>query len=363
LKYPLLLRAYIFLSLFTLALPSSVLAEDFKIGVSLPLTGPASGYGEDIRRALEFANKKYAQGKVELLFQDDKCSGKDALDIARRFTSIDKVDIAIQGGCSGSLITAAPIYQNAGTIVFGVATSAPAISKLGDRVFRMSPNDTEAGEILAKEVINNDEDSLGIISEQTEYCEAFREEFAKHLGRADIPVSEAVFTSGESDFRASLLKLRTKSPEAIFINTQSERTFANIGKQIEEMRWDPQIYGAYWPSSSFVLESLGDFANGIVFVDLASPKTVLSKDGMTDYQEFLKEYGNPVSNPVVPPLAIDTFRIAFAALSSSADHSSFLTKNEFTGVLGKLRFDQHGDLQNAPLSLARIEKGKALTMQ
>lgn len=344
-----------------LLLAQSTFAEPIRIGVSLPLTGEAADYGNDAKSALEFAAQHYGNGKVQLLFEDDQCAGKGAVSAAHKFVSISKVQAVLGPVCSGALLAAGPVYERAGIPTFGIATSAPAISGLGRHIFRFAPNDSVSANILATHMQLSGL-TLGIISEQTDYCEAFRQEFLSVLKKAEMPVADEIFTSGDSDLRTLLLRLRVAKVDGLFVNTQNEKGFLNVVRQVQRLGWKPRLFGAYWPSSSTVIKTLGSAADGIEFVDVKAPDQFLSAAGMDVYLTFKKLYGEPKSNPVVPPLAIEAFRTALAALESP-DPINFLHKTTFDGIFGPFNLTEKGDLTAAPLGMNRIVSGKVEPIQ
>ncbi len=332
------------------------LAEPIRIGVSLPLTGESAGAGIDAKNALEFAARRFGKGRVELFFEDDQCDGKSAVSAANKFSSLSKVSAVLGPICSGALLAAGPIYERAGILTFGIATSSPAISGLGAHIFRVAPNDVVASKMLASHMAASGL-RLGVISEQTEFCESFRNELRSTLVKAGKAVVDQTFPPGESDLRSLLLRLRAAKVEGLFVNTQSERTFLHVVGQVAKFGWKPRIYAAYWPSSSTVLSALGEGADGIEFVDLQAPDQFLTSEGMDIYRAFSKEYGDPKSNPVVPPLAIEAFRSALSSLEAP-DSTKFLRSTTFQGIFGSYTFDRNGDISTVPLGVFKIKSGK-----
>src|ERR1035437_826168 len=77
---------------------------DITIGISLPLTGPASGLGIPSKNGLAFWPDNIAGEKIKLLVLDDAGDPAQAAKNARRFIGEDKVDVII-----GSAAVAAAI--------------------------------------------------------------------------------------------------------------------------------------------------------------------------------------------------------------------------------------------------------------
>jgi branched-chain amino acid transport system substrate-binding protein len=333
-----------------------VAADPVRIGVSLPLTGESAGAGIDARNALEFAARHFGKGKAELWFEDDQCTGKGAVSAANKLVSLSKVSVVLGPICSGALLAAGPIYERAGILTFGIATSSPAISGMGPHIFRVAPNDVVSAKLLASHM-NASGLAVGVLSEQTEFCESFRHVLRSTLEAAGKTVVDLTFLPGEADLRSLLLRLKAAKVEGLFINTQNERTFLNVVEQVERLGWKPRIYAAYWPSSGTVLSMLGGRAEGIEFVDLKAPEQFLSPEGLDIYRTFKKEYGEPKSNPVVPPLAMEAFRCAISSLETP-DAIGFIRSTTFRGIFGSYTFDRDGDISTAPLGMYKIKSGR-----
>jgi branched-chain amino acid transport system substrate-binding protein len=92
-----------------------------KIAVLAELTGDAATYGTDVKNGVLFANQKYGAGLFELIIEDTKCNGKEAANAAHKVVVIDKVKFVIGFGCSGALLSAAPILERAKVVVMGTA--------------------------------------------------------------------------------------------------------------------------------------------------------------------------------------------------------------------------------------------------
>src|SRR5262245_34710754 len=99
--------------------------EPITIGVSLPLTGDSAAEGRDIRSLLEFANESTGNGRFALRFEDDRCDNQTAATIAHTFADAH-IRFVTGFACSGSLLAAAPIYEQHHIVTIGIAVGAPA---------------------------------------------------------------------------------------------------------------------------------------------------------------------------------------------------------------------------------------------
>lgn len=334
-----------------------------KIGVSLPLTGEAAVYGQDIKNAIEFANARLTGNHYQLLFEDDKCAGKDAVSIAVKFSEIEHLKYVLGPGCSGTLLSAAPVYEKAGVVVMGIGTSSPAVSQAGDYIFRYSISDSGSARALYAYMVKRNYKRMAVLSEETDYCQGFKLAFqAAGQGSSVAQIHES-YLPGTNDFRAILLKLKNSGAEALFINPQAEGTLIDIVKQIRDLKWEVPLYGAYYESSPTFLKALGAKANGITFIDVPSPDSLLSQDGAVLYSEFNAKYGGIKSNPCFFVYGFEAFRAMSEAIGSGRDVKSYLEQTEFHGVTGNYHFDKNGDLVESRLVIKRIKDGKPEAVQ
>ncbi|MDI6721115.1 MAG: ABC transporter substrate-binding protein, partial [Candidatus Aenigmarchaeota archaeon] len=90
-------------------------AQTVKIGFIAPLTGDAAVYGLPLKNMVELATEEInSQGgidgkKVEIIYEDGKCNGKDAATAMQKLVSVDKVRVIFGGFCSSESLGAEPI--------------------------------------------------------------------------------------------------------------------------------------------------------------------------------------------------------------------------------------------------------------
>jgi len=333
-------------ALFVLAWSAEAGAQQkIKIGVSLPLTGPAATYGNDVRNAFLFANEKFAGGRYELVIEDDRCSPREAVNIAHKFIGVEKIKYVLGFACSGALLGAAPIYEKAGVLVMASLASSPSVSRAGDYIFRVRPSDGEMMKALAK-LIEGRHGILGVLAEQTDYAQDTKAALMEALEGGSGRVVEDAFLSDTSDFRPVLMKLRAKGVEGLVIVTQSEQMGALLVGQIRDLGWPVQIYGSNVFISAAFVKLAGEKGDGIIAVSMPGLGQVLTPEGKVLYQEFLKKYGPLSSVDYDFYLGVESFRALQAALESGKNPKDFLYSNTFNGIFGPYSFDRNGDIQS-----------------
>jgi branched-chain amino acid transport system substrate-binding protein len=348
--------------LVALALPSQTNCEEskrIKVGVILPLTGNVAPFGEDVRDSLIFANKKLAKGKFEFIFEDDQCRGKDAVTAASKLLSIDRVSYGIIV-CTESMLSAAPVFKNHRTIVITPIASGAAVSQIGDYSFRTWPSDAGAAKVLY-DYVNKRHKRLGMISESRSNSQEFSTEFRKRAS-PDLKITEVNYLSEESDFRSTLLKLRSANIDGLFVNAAAPPPFLQILKQINQLRWAVPIYGAYFPADKNFLEQAGQMAEGIIFVDAPTIENILTPEGVSLLTTYTKEFGIPKSIPLIFASTFEVVRLLSLVSEHPSDSREYLRKNTFDGIFGRYSFNNNGDIVGLGHVLRVIDHGHAVPL-
>lgn len=331
--------------------------EKIKIGVSTPLTGDAATYGVDAKNVLLFANEKLAGGKYELIFEDDKCSGRDSVAAARRFIDVLKVKYVLGFPCSGSLLPTAPLYEKAKVLVVAMGASAVALSQAGDYIFRTWPSDVVAVQVLYEYVAKKHK-VLGVLSEETDYAQAFLKSLQDVNASGSLKIENEGYLPSERDFRSLLLKLKSKGVQALLLNSQTEASAAAILRDINAMKWPVPLYNGFLAGSPSFLSLAGNLAEGIIFPDFASAEESYGADSRALKAEFHRKYGKLNSVEMVFSTTFESFRALHLALESGKDARDFLYTTQFKGLFGAWSFDQNGDIQgiNPLLNIIRDQK-------
>lgn len=319
------------------------------IGVSVPLTGTAAAYGTDIRNALVFANQRIANSKYELRIEDDRCSDKEAVAIAHKFIDVDKIRYVLGFGCSGTVLAAAPVYENAKVVVIASGTGAPAITNAGDYIFRTKPSLNLAADLLAREFAAKFK-KVGAISEETAFCQGLTNAIVQSASKLGIEVVNENYLPETEDFRATILRLKAKGAEALFLNPQGEPGLINLFKQLKASAWDVPVYGIFTPGSPAFLRSVGNDADGIVYADLQFSREMFNERGRKLDEEFRKEFGEPMSAEHYSALTFLSFSALTEALESGKDVKQYLYDTRFENFVDGYSFDKNGDVVSDKLT-------------
>lgn len=333
--------------------PIPASGEPIKIGYIGPLTGDAGVYGETEKNAIDLAvtevnNNGGINGRpLEIIYEDGKCNGKDAITAAQKLIAVDSVKIILGGVCSSETLAIAPIAESNKVIVFSGFSSNPAITDAGDYIFRNSPSDADVAKLDA-ETISRSYEKVALLSERTDYSEGVRQIIKQNLvDLGSAVVIDEVYNSTISDFRSVLSKIKASDAEVLYINPgTSAQVGGLIVKQARELGIDVPIHGNFslgTPDSLAVAEGA---VEGIVISDSVGLNTRLGKKLLERYSELFEQ---APANDLLMALAYDRVKIISEALSETGEDTDSVRDylysiNNYSGSAGEYGFDKNGDV-------------------
>lgn len=271
-----------------------------KIGINDTFSGPGAQYGqknlEGFKIAIDEINQKGGinGAKIELLVFDNKFDKAEALNIATRLATKEKV-LAIVGlstsGTAKSASLAAEKYKVpliTGNAVAETVTVDERTGKTKKYVFRICFSSSIEGALISKFTISSLKlKNVAIVYNASndyskEVTKGFEEAFTKAGGKV---VMKEAFSQGEQDFRSILTKIKAKKPQAIITPVYYDEAGLII-KQARELKINVPIIGGDALDDPKTVETAGtQYCNNVYFVAFYS-----SQDPDPKVQTFVKKY-------------------------------------------------------------------------
>ena len=136
--------------------------KEFVVGAILPFTGSLSSIGKSVKIALENAendvNKHFEEmnssSHFKLLMADSKTSPEESLVAIKKLH--DNGAKIIVGPATSTAVSAVKEYADTNNIILiSYSSTSPLLSIKGDNLFRLVPDDTYQGKIIAQRMIND----------------------------------------------------------------------------------------------------------------------------------------------------------------------------------------------------------------
>lgn len=199
-------------------------AQEIKVGVAGPITGPLAFLGQHIKWAGELATDEINQKggilgrKVGFRMQDSACRPGDGVAAAERLLNQDRVDVMLGDVCSGSTMAVMPIMEKAQRPFIVTISTHPGITEKsgagGNKwVFRTVAHDGMIADVIAQKMQGFK--SIAIVGEDTDYGRGAVKLMKERLPAGVKILSEDYLKQSETDFLPILTRIRAARPDAI----------------------------------------------------------------------------------------------------------------------------------------------------
>ncbi|MDD5163160.1 MAG: ABC transporter substrate-binding protein [Candidatus ainarchaeum sp.] len=344
------------------SLPSNENA--IKIGAILPLTGKNARYGELEKTGLEMAlqeinaNNGINGKKLEIVYEDSQADAKQAI-AAWRNIRLDSGVPLIISGLSNIGMALSPVANSDKTVLFATDCSAAQFSSANDFTFRITNSNAIEGEEMAVFLLSKSIDSIAVLKINNDYGEGLFPAFEKRflLGNGKIEIFQA-YSQEQRDFKTELSRIKESKAQAIYFISYGPDAEI-IVKQIKEFGINLPLFAAEPIENNDFLKNSGEAAEGIIYL-----KAALAGIKGEEFAEKAKARigRHPETNIA---RAYDLLYVASKAIQecdlaknlNSQCVKEQLYKTSFEGVLGKISFDQNGDV-HIPYALKIIKNGQ-----
>lgn len=200
----------------TLMISSAALA-DITIGVSLPLTGPASGLGIPVNQQMKLWPTSIGGEKIKLIILDDATDPTNAVKNAKRFVTDDKADIIIGSVATPAATPMADVAAESHTVQLSLSPIVLPPGKDG-WTFRMPQSNAVMSHAMVGLMKKQGIKSVGFLGYTDAYGESWLKDFTAEAGKHGIKVGATErFARADTTVTGQVLKLVAANPDAILI--------------------------------------------------------------------------------------------------------------------------------------------------
>lgn len=321
------------------------------IGVAGPMTGKLAWTGTQLRRGAEMAVAEIngAGGvlgqQVRLVVADDYCDPEQAVAAARKLVS-DGAVFVIGHYCSGASIPASEIYEEAGVLQISPSSTNPKLTEQGRaNVFRVCSRDDAQGVKAGNYLADHWGDKrIAVLHDGTTYGKGLADETKKQLNRRGV--SEAIYRSyapGKDDYSAEIAALQATGIAVLYLGGYHTEAALMVRAARDRAYPVQMISGDDTATEEFGLIA-GPAAEGTLFTFVADPRRNAEAAGVVE--RFRAENFEPDSWTLHSYGAAEVWAQAVGKAGSLELERviAALRQNQFDTVLGRIDFDEKGDL-------------------
>ena len=275
---------------------------DITIGITLPLTGPASGLGIPMQNYFKLWPTSIAGEKLNVIILDDATDPTKGVQNARRFVTEDKVDLIIGSAATPVAIPIADVAAESGTVQ--LAASPIGLPPGKDAwSFRLP----QGNDVMAHAVVNlmkkQGVKTIGFLGYTDAYGEQWLKAITAEAEKNGIKiVATERFARSDTSVTAQALKLSSANPDAMLI-VASGSGAAMPHKAVVERGYKGKIYQTHAAASRDLMRVGGKDVEGAFVVsgpavvgDLLPDSHPSKKLAMDFVAKYEKAYGPGTRN-------------------------------------------------------------------
>ena len=199
------------------ALASSAALADITIGVSLPLTGPASGLGIPVNQQMKLWPATIGGEKIKLIILDDATDPTNGTKIAKRCVTDDKVDLISGSVATPVAIPIADVAAESQTVQLSLSPIPLPPGKDGWS-FRMPQSNAVMAHAMLTLMKKQGVKTVGFLGYTDAYGESWLKDFTAEAAKIGIKViATERFARSDTSVTGQVLKLVAANPDAMLI--------------------------------------------------------------------------------------------------------------------------------------------------
>jgi branched-chain amino acid transport system substrate-binding protein len=338
------------------------------VGYYGDLTGRTSNFGVSTRNGVLMAADEINKAggingrQITILSEDDEGRPEKAATVVTKLIDQDRVIGLLGEVASGNSLAAAPKAQAAHVPMISPSSTNPAVTQVGDYIFRVCFIDPFQGEVMAKFAANTLKAKTAAImlDFNSPYSrgltEFFEKSFTKLGGKV---VSKQSYTQGDRDYKGQLTSIRSLNPEVIYVPGYYGEVGV-IAKQAKQLDIKAPLLGGDGWDAPQLWELGGDALNGSYISNHYSVE-----DPSPAIQKFVADFKGRYN--VVPDalaaLGYDAMRVLADALKRAgtsqgpALRDAIAATKDFPGVTGVITINSERNAVK-PAVVLKLQDGK-----
>jgi branched-chain amino acid transport system substrate-binding protein len=347
------------------------------IGEYASMTGNTATFGqsshEGIMLAVEEINKAGGVlGKpIRIIHEDDRSEQQEAVTAVQKLISQNKVVAVLGEVASKRSLAGGGVCQKEKIPMLSPASTNPAVTQVGDYIFRVCFTDDFQGAVCAQFAQKQGWKKVAIFTDvANDYSKGltkvFKDVYPKGGGKI---VTEQSYREGDNDFRSQMQEIKQAGVDAVFLPGY----YTDVGKILRQARESgfgvPFFGGDGWDDPQTYLK-LGSLADRCYFTNHYA-----ADDKRPEVQDFIARYGqrykNPDGSPKIPDAmgicGYDAARVLADAIKragstdAKAIRDALAATKDFPGASGKITIDANRNALK-PIVILEFRGGKMHTV-
>ncbi len=339
-----------------------------RVGYYGDLSGRTSNFGQSTKNGVMMAADEINKAggingrQIEILSEDDEGRPEKAATVATKLIDQDKVIALLGEVASGNSLAAAPKAQAGKVPMISPSSTNPAVTQVGDYIFRVCFIDPFQGEVMAKFAANTLHAKKAAIMEDFNspysrgLTEFFESSFKKLGGQV---ITKQSYTQGDRDYKGQLTSIRSANPDVIYVPGYYGEVGV-IAKQAKQLGINlPLLGGDGWDAPQ-LFELGGEALNGDYISNHYSVE-----DPSPAIQKFVGDFNSryKIKPDALAALGYDAMRVLADAIKRAGTTNGLKLRDaiaatkDFAGVTGVITINGERNAVKSAVVL-KIQDGK-----
>lgn len=341
-------------------------AGGIKIGLYLPMTGPAAAMGQMVYEGIRMAQRLQPQvlgQEVKLALVDTRSDRIEAANAVSRLLEKEKVAAIIGEVISSDTLAGVPIAERAQVPNIAPTATNPLVTQNRKFAFRACFVDDLQGRVaarFARENLKANKVAL-LIDQAQDYCVGlanyFQEEFKKRGGEI---VAVSYIQTGDQDFSAQISALKGKNPDLIYAPNYYAES-ALLAKQLQDLGVKTPVLTGDGAQVPELLSIGGQAVEGMYFTAHFHRQAAATPLAQKFLQAYETEYKKDLD--AFTALAADSYFLLLHALEKAGGTDgpkvaqALAATKDFPAVTGNITMDpNHNPIKG--VVVLKVEQGQ-----
>ncbi|HYR75374.1 MAG TPA: ABC transporter substrate-binding protein [Pyrinomonadaceae bacterium] len=339
-----------------------------KVGYYGDLSGRTSNFGQSTKNGVMMAADEINKAggingrQIQILSEDDEGRPEKAATVVTKLIDQDKVIALLGEVASGNSLAAAPKAQAAKVPMISPSSTNPAVTQVGDYIFRVCFIDPFQGEVMAKFAANTLHAKKAAIMEDFNspysrgLTEFFESSFKKLGGQV---ITKQSYTQGDRDYKGQLTSIRSANPDVIYVPGYYGEVGV-IAKQAKQLGINVPLLGGDGWDAPQLFELGGEALNGDYISNHYSVE-----DPSPAIQKFVGDFNSryKIKPDALAALGYDAMRVLADAIKRGGTtngpklRDAIAATKDFPGVTGVITINAERNAVKSAVVL-KIQDGK-----
>ena len=338
------------------------------VGYYGDLTGRTSNFGQSTKNGVLMAVDEINKAggingrQVQILSEDDEGRPEKAATVVTKLIDQDRVIALVGEVASGNTLAAAPKAQTAKVPMISPSSTNPAVTQVGDYIFRVCFIDPFQGEVMAKFAANTlkAKKAAIMLDFNSPYSrgltEFFESSFTKLGGQV---LTKQSYTQGDRDYKGQLTSIRSLNPDVIYVPGYYGEVGV-IAKQAKQLGINQPLLGGDGWDAPQLWELGGDALNGDFISNHYSVE-----DPSPAIQKFVGDFKSRynIAPDALAALGYDAMRVLADAIKRAGTtegaklRDAIAATKDFPGVTGVISINAERNAVK-PAVVLKLQGGK-----